>query len=250
MIEEKCYTLRVFCDEGRRTHVSQVIAGLFCCGASPTDSTGDHIAARFTWRGEAVVGLVMELSRRMPLERFDLSMDPLQERVAPARYVMLDGRIVDRPTAVAEVDPELPLWKPEELQVVQFADGSVDLPATVIVNLSRVYKKYLDDAFEPLPWKHEIALGDLVVQTAALESLLTSEESLEVAPRRREHKRKGDELLARLKAAEVLNEATTRLADPTVAPLMEEEDRQALERLSRLASTDVTSPPFCWYVRG
>jgi hypothetical protein len=232
--------LRVYGNADHQDRVCKVIRALFEAPEDFVDSSGTLLAAvRFVWLGESLVELVEALSRRMPSETFELRTElHSSERVEMKRLVLVAGQVVNEPETVDQAyeDQELQLRHPEELKLVLLNDGSVDYVATVIANMDRIYGSVYDDIINPLHWKYRMEMNLLAAQVAALESLLTPEEMLQVARHRERHDQKADELFARTRASDSLREAAMRLADPNVACLLEDEDQQAIERLSLLAT--------------
>jgi len=232
--------LRVYGNADHQDRVCKVMSAVFEAPEDLVDSSGTLLAAvRFVWLGESLVELVEAISRRLPSVTFDLRTEVhSSDRVGMQRLVLVAGEVVDEPEAVDQAyeDQELQLRHPEELKLVLLNDGSIDYVATVIVNMDRIYGSVYDDIINPLHWKYRMEMNLLAAQVAALESLLTPEEMLQVARHKEQHRQKVKDLFARAKASDSLREAAMRLADPNVACLLEDEDQRAIERLSLLAT--------------
>ena len=240
MSSTTCNILRIYGDSDHQDRVCKVIAALFDTPEDRVDNSGTLLTAvKFEWPGESLVELIKELSRRLPSLKFELRTEVhSSERVGMNRLVLVAGKVVDEPETVDQAyeDQELQLRHPEELKLVLLVDGSADYVATVIANMDRIYGSVYDDIISPLHWKYRMEMNLLAAQVAALESLLTPEEMLQVARHREKHDQKVEKLVARTKASDSLREAAMWLADPNVACLLEEEDRRAIERLSLLAT--------------
>ncbi len=235
--------LRVYGNADHQDRVCKVIAALF--EATPrapkalVDEPGTLLAiVRFGWLGESLVEFVVELSRRMPSVTFDLRTEVhSSDRVGMKRLLLVAGQVVDEPETVDQSYDEetLQLRYPEEPVPIHVNDGSVDYVSILIAKIDRVFPWTHDDLIDSPHWKQKMQMRLLVEEVTAVVSLLTPEESLQVARHAEQQSQKVDELVARTKASDSLRRTAKRLADPNVACLLDEEDQRAIEQLSLLA---------------
>ena len=221
--------LKVYGAEDRRDLVGGVVTAIF----GECTSAGSLLAAvRFDWPGDAPVGWVEELSRRMPGERFELYSDPPPVGWAQDCLTIISGgRILDGVgfNDTGWLNRDLPLSESPLQETPLAAKGPLDLVAITIATMDRYYRYVNNEIVYGLDWKELDERHLLAFKAHSLETLLTPDEALKVIPRREQHHERSATWLACRRAADSLERACRELSSPHLASRLDEADRLAIE---------------------
>jgi hypothetical protein len=171
--------------------------------------------------GASLIALLEELSRRMSGVMFDLRLDVLPgTEIATRRLVIMDGLVVDDvepldplsyvndSVEVPSKDGRLMFFNPQRnLELVLHDDYSVNYVGTVIATMDLFYSFLHEDIEFGLHWKEKWDMRSVAEMIAALESLLTAEESSRIAQHRERHRQKVEALTACQKVSDGLRGA-------------------------------------------
>ncbi len=190
--------LCVYGEQGRRCHVNHVVSACFgvnasCCTLAPIDGEGPLAAVCFDWPTESAVGLITDLSRRMPNERFELYANPIPPSWGGnERKVFRAGKILD------DFGPGDPAWTGKETPVsmVPMLERKMPLPAGS--ELVGVAKAYLDAIYSHVGlaralgwwchWTDEVEVSDYHNMIKAIKLVLTPTEVHEIEEYQRQHR--------------------------------------------------------------